>query len=262
MNQAIRSMLAFGTLCLLENAFPLRRRREPLLPHLVRNLCVAAGAAAVVTFVELPITRRCARIAEERRVGLVQWIRLREPLRTAVAMILSDYAMYWWHIASHRFPLLWRFHIAHHIDRDLDASTALRFHSGEMLASVPWTAFTVLLIGTPLNALRLWQSFFFAEVVFHHANLRLPAGFERTVNRFLVTPRMHGIHHADTRANQHSNFSSGLTLWDWVHGTLKLGVPQNSITIGILGYQREEDVSLMRTLAVALLWDGREGFTD
>lgn len=262
MNRTIRSVLAFGALSLLENGFPLRRRREPFLPHLVRNLCVAAGAAAVITFVELPITRHCARIAEERRFGLVQWMRLREPLRTAAAMILSDYAMYWWHIASHRFPLLWRFHIAHHIDRDLDASTALRFHAGEMLASVPWTALTVLLIGTPPAALRRWQTSFFVEVVFHHTNLRLPVDFERIMNRFLVTPRMHGIHHADTRAEQHSNFSSGLTLWDWMHGTLKVGVPQDSITIGVPGYQREEDVSLMRTLAVPLLWDGLEGFTD
>jgi len=62
--------------------------------------------------------------------------------------------------------------------------------------------------------------------MFHHANVRLPIAAERRLNRFVVTPRMHGIHHSIVREETDSNWSSGLTLWDWLHGTLRLEVPQ------------------------------------
>jgi sterol desaturase/sphingolipid hydroxylase (fatty acid hydroxylase superfamily) len=35
--------------------------------------------------------------------------------------------MYVWHRLNHRVPWLWRFHLVHHTDLDLDVSTALRF---------------------------------------------------------------------------------------------------------------------------------------
>lgn len=59
---------------------------------------------------------------------------------TALAVALLDYTLYFWHILLHRMPALWRFHVAHHADLDLDASTALRFHVGEIAASIPWRA--------------------------------------------------------------------------------------------------------------------------
>ena len=46
-----------------------------------------------------------------------------------------------------------------------------------------------------------------------------------------VPPRMDTIHHAAMRAHTNSNWSSGLTLWDRVHGTLHLDVAQDEITI-------------------------------
>lgn len=59
----------------------------------------------------------------------------------------------------HRVPVLWRFHAVHHVDLDLDASTALRFHFGEMAISVPYRAAQVVLLGIGPSALALWQAF-------------------------------------------------------------------------------------------------------
>lgn len=50
----------------------------------------------------------------------------------AISVLLMDLAFYYWHLANHRVPLLWRFHNVHHIDPGLDVSTALRFHFGEI----------------------------------------------------------------------------------------------------------------------------------
>jgi sterol desaturase/sphingolipid hydroxylase (fatty acid hydroxylase superfamily) len=68
-------------------------------------------------------------------------------VKSALTVALMDYTLYWWHILLHRVPLLWRCHRAHHVDLDLDVSTAARFHFAEFLLSIPWRAAQVVLIG-------------------------------------------------------------------------------------------------------------------
>jgi sterol desaturase/sphingolipid hydroxylase (fatty acid hydroxylase superfamily) len=145
-------------------------------------------------------------------------------------------------------PWLWRFHVVHHIDRDLDASTALRFHFAELLVSLPWRAAQVVTIGVSPLAFSAWQTALLVSIMFHHSNLRLPIGVERRLVRFVVTPRMHGIHHSVVRAETDSNWSSGLTFWDRLHGTLRLDVPQDAITIGVPAYRTADDVALPHIL--------------
>jgi sterol desaturase/sphingolipid hydroxylase (fatty acid hydroxylase superfamily) len=144
----------------------------------------------------------------------------------------------------HRVPVLWRCHAVHHIDLELDASTALRFHFTEFLASVPYRAAQVVLIGVRPPALKTWQILTGLSVVFHHSNIRLPFALERRLSRFVVTPRMHGIHHSIVPEETNSNFSSGLTVWDVLHRTLRLNVRQDEITIGLPAYRQPEEVTL------------------
>src|SRR5579859_3670499 len=113
----------------------------------------------------------------------------------------------------------------------MDASTALRFHFGEMIASVPWRAVQVVGIGVSPLALSVWQTATLVEIIFHHSNVELPRELERWLCLLIVTPRMHGIHHSTVPEETDSNWSSGLTLWDWLHGTLRLDIPQDAIII-------------------------------
>jgi sterol desaturase/sphingolipid hydroxylase (fatty acid hydroxylase superfamily) len=145
-------------------------------------------------------------------------------------------------------PFLWRFHLPHHIDLDLDASTALRFHFGELTLSVAWRAVQVVLIGASPRALSVWQTFTLVEILFHHSNVELPEGAERWLSRLVVTPRLHGIHHSAREDETNSNWSSGLTVWDWLHGTLRRDVPQDEITVGVPAYRRPGEVTLPRVL--------------
>jgi sterol desaturase/sphingolipid hydroxylase (fatty acid hydroxylase superfamily) len=148
----------------------------------------------------------------------------------------------------HRSGLIWRFHLPHHMDLDLDASTALRFHFSELVLSVPWRAGQVLVIGVSPVALSIWQKALMFSILFHHSNVRLPIEFEQWLCRLIVTPRLHGIHHSIIRAEEESNFSSGLTLWDALHGTLKLNVPQQEITIGLPAYRDPRKLRLLDVL--------------
>ena len=214
------------------------------------NVAVAAAGALTLQVVQKPLVGRLARLVERRRWGVLQRLPLPRWLETLLGILLLDYSLYLWHVLLHRMSVLWRFHVVHHSDLDLDATTALRFHFGELALSIPWRAAQVLLIGVRPQVLQLWQQATLASIVFHHSNLRLPPGLERWLVWVVVTPRMHGIHHSIIEAETNSNWSSGLTLWDRLHGTLRLGVPQDAITIGVPAYRDPEELVLGRIFAM------------
>lgn len=241
---------AFGTLVWLERRRPLRRTVESKLRRQGRNLVVAALSAAAVQSAEKPVTGPLTQLVERRRWGLIKQLPLPIWLEVPLAVLLFDYTFYLWHVLTHKVPFLWRFHQPHHVDLDLDASTALRFHFAEILLSVPWRAAQVLVIGASPLALSVWQTATLIEVMFHHSNIELPVEVERWLSRLIVTPRMHGIHHSIVQEEADSNWSSGLALWDWLHGTLRLNVPQQAITIGVPAYRDPEGVTLPHVLAM------------
>ena len=241
---------SFVALVCLEVRYPLRRRVEPKVRHVARNLALATFTAAAVRLAEMPAVLPMARRVAAGRWGLLGWASLPGWLDLVLAMVLLDYTLYVWHVLTHRVPFLWRFHVVHHVDLDLDASTALRFHFAEIVISVGWRLGQVLLIGVSPLAFSAWQTATLVSVMFHHANVRLPIAAERRLNRFVVTPRMHGIHHSIVREETDSNWSSGLTLWDRLHGTLRLDVSQDEVTIGVPAYRDWRDVTLGKLLAM------------
>ncbi|HEY0172469.1 MAG TPA: sterol desaturase family protein [Pyrinomonadaceae bacterium] len=239
---------AFGLLVWLERRRPLRRAVEPKLRREARNLAVAALGAAALRVTEKPAADALTALVERRRWGLLKLLGLPAWLEVPLAVVLLDYTLYLWHVLTHRAPFLWRFHLVHHIDLDLDASTALRFHFAELLLSVPWRAGQILLIGVSPAALSAWQNFLFLSILFHHSNVRLPLEVERRLNAVVVTPRMHGIHHSVVKEETDSNWSSGLTVWDRLHGTLRLDVPQAEVTVGVPAYRDPQEVGLSEIL--------------
>jgi sterol desaturase/sphingolipid hydroxylase (fatty acid hydroxylase superfamily) len=242
---------AFCALAWLERRRPLRHQMaESKLKREVRNLSVAAVGAGALMLLERPAILPLSQLVEAHSWGLLKQLRLPRWLEVALAVVLLDYTLYVWHYLTHRVPFLWRFHVAHHVDLDLDTSTALRFHFGELALSVPWRAAQVIVIGVSPTSYLIWQTLVFPSILFHHSNVELPIRIERWLNRFIVTPRMHGIHHSIVEEETNSNWSSGLTVWDWLHGTLKLNVPQDKITIGVPAYRDPEDVRLTEVLAL------------
>lgn len=181
-----------------------------------------------------------------------RWRRLPAWVELPVAVILLDYSIYWWHVLMHRVPFLWRFHLVHHVDLDMDASTAFRFHFGELVLSVPWRTGQIVLLGIAPLSFSVWQTDFVLCILFYHSEVKLPISVERWLNRFLVTPRMHGIHHSIIEAETNSDGSSGLTLWDMLHGTLRLNVPQRAIVIGVPAYQEPHGVTLQKVIQLPL----------
>lgn len=240
--------LAFTTMAAAETVLPLRRRLESRLRRTVRNITMGGFSVAVITLLQAPLIAPVAAWTERHHWGILRWLGLQGAIAVVLGILLMDYTLWHWHRINHRVPFFWRFHLVHHIDRDMDASTALRFHFGEMTFSVGWRVLQILAIGPAPLAIWIYQLLLFASILFHHSNTRLPLFVERVLVRIVVTPRMHGIHHSDWRNETDSNWSSLLSVWDYVHGTAVLSVPQSEIEIGVPAYQRAEDVTLPKIL--------------
>jgi sterol desaturase/sphingolipid hydroxylase (fatty acid hydroxylase superfamily) len=236
------------SLFVLERLFPLRRAGRPLAGRLLVNLTFAAVAFVTVSLTVRPAAQATLGWIGENAFGLARLGAIPPFLQPVLAFLLMDLTFYWWHRANHRIPLLWRFHNIHHIDPDLDVSTAFRFHFGELAFSSAFRVAQIALIGPSLGSFLLYETVFQANTLFHHSNLRLPIGIERLLNRALVTPRMHGIHHSQVMTETNSNYGSVLPWWDRLHRTLGLNVPQAHIVIGVPGYEKYEDNHLQATL--------------
>jgi sterol desaturase/sphingolipid hydroxylase (fatty acid hydroxylase superfamily) len=249
----LRGVLLGGTAVLLfalETRQALRApRREKRSVHTGRNLAIAGLAGFAMTLVETPLLRRAAARVETAGWGLAPMLTRQPVLRVVVAVLMLDYGLYVWHVLTHRIPFLWRFHLVHHLDLDLDASTALRFHFGEMLMSVPWRLAQVCTAGAGPMAVSIWQTLLFMSILFHHSNVRLPLRAERRLRLLIATPRLHGIHHRPEASCLDSNWTSGLSLWDLLHGTHRWREDPQKET-GVPGYLDVKDVTLQRALVL------------
>jgi sterol desaturase/sphingolipid hydroxylase (fatty acid hydroxylase superfamily) len=231
----------FALLFVAERFFPLRKGTQSLLARLCVNLAISVLTFLTAVGLLQPAVHSALRWSAGRSFGLVHLVALPAPIAFVLSLLLMDLTFYYWHLANHRVPVLWRFHNVHHIDPDLDVSTAFRFHFGEITLSIGFSLLQVCLIGPSAWAFAVYQLVFQAEVLFHHSNVRLPIGVERLLNQVLVTPRMHGIHHSQVRRENNSNFGTVFPWWDRLHRTLGVNIPQDQVVVGIPGYAQRED---------------------
>ena len=134
-------------LFVLESIFKLRRRVQSRFKRTFINTILAIPAFALLRFMLIPATIWLAYKNKFWHFGLNYLYEFPSWIENVVAFILLDYSIYWWHIILHKMPLMWRFHLVHHTDLDMDVTTAFRFHFGEMIGSVIYRSAIVLLLG-------------------------------------------------------------------------------------------------------------------
>jgi sterol desaturase/sphingolipid hydroxylase (fatty acid hydroxylase superfamily) len=235
------AVAVFALLFVLERLFPLRKTTRSLVTRLFVNLAISVFTFIAAAGLVQPAARWALGWSAGTRFGLVHLVALPAPLEFALSFLLMDLAFYYWHVANHRVRFFWRFHNVHHIDPDLDVSTAFRFHFGEIMLSTGFSLLEVSVIGPSPWAFAVYQLAFQAEVIFHHSNLRLPIGTERLLNKVLVTPRMHGTHHSQVQRENNSNFGTVFPWWDRLHRTVGVNIPQDEVVVGVPGYTLRDD---------------------
>lgn len=240
----------FALLLFVQYKRPLRNWTLPILRRAATNFVVAIPALLVLRLALIPAVVAAGYWAQSKEFGPLNQLDPPGWLHAAAAFLLLDYSLYLWHILNHKIPFLWRFHNVHHTDLDLAVSTALRFHFVEMFLGVFFRAAAVLLIGAGPGVILVYEIAFQASVAFHHSNLRLPFWLERPLNIVIVTPRMHGIHHSIVHRETDSNYSNMFTVWDRLHRTIRLNIPQRELTIGVPAYRDASELSWLDLLTM------------
>ncbi|GAA6156451.1 sterol desaturase family protein [Pyruvatibacter sp. HU-CL02332] len=187
-----------------------------------------------------------AGFAQRMDVGLLNMLDVAQWVTVLAAIILLDAAIYAQHLVFHHVPVLWRIHRVHHVDRDIDVTTALRFHPVEILLSMVIKIALVVALGAPPAAVIIFEVLLNGTAMFNHANLRLPLGFDRALRWLIVTPDMHRVHHSVRVPETNSNFGFNLSLWDRLFGTYK-DQPDDghtSMTIGLSEFQDDRPARL------------------
>lgn len=235
-------------LLVLEIYIPLRKRKHERWNRWRQNITLSLVGLPAARLLLLPITFMWAGYMAQQDFGFINWLPLPGWLQLLLSMLALDYGIYVWHRLNHVFPFLWRFHNVHHVDRDMDLSTGIRFHIGELLLSIPFRFLVISFFGVGPVAILVYEIIFEAATLFHHSNWRLPRGIERFLAFFIITPRQHGIHHSKVKEESDSNYGTVLNWWDKLHRSSRMNIPQDKVEIGIPGYERDQDHTVLQLL--------------
>ena len=240
MNSKTAIVAAFVILIfIIERAWPAAPNAKNL-PRVAKNYALAMFNFILSPLIVIPLSMWAANAAPHwRPVFWTGWTGL------VFDLLVLDFWIYWWHRANHIVPLLWRFHEIHHLDENLDSTSAVRFHFGEVLLSSVVRAAVIFILAVPMPSVIVFETVLLLAVIFHHSNLRLPSAFERTLSMIIVTPSIHWIHHHAKRADTDSSYSTGLSIWDRLFGSSSSTVRSASLPIGV---EQQRDVPLFDLL--------------
>jgi len=242
--------IAAGVLVLLwvlEAFVPMFVERRRRVSHDAANIALGllnAALAAVLFGAAMLLVTEWAR---QQPFGLLHWLPESWPawVLWPIGLILFDAWMYGWHVLNHKVPLLWRFHAVHHADREMDASTALRFHTGEIVLSGCGRLIVLPVIGLTMPQLLLYELILQPVILFHHSNIRMPGKLDAALRWLIVTPWMHWVHHSRWQPETDSNYASVLSIWDRLFGTFRLRSTPQQINLGL---DQDKDERQWRTL--------------
>ena len=244
----------FVLFALTEAAIPRRKRAQPRTGRWITNLAVIVIDSVALRLLSLVVPALAAGAALHAQAlgwGLFNALDWPTWVEIALAILILDFAIWAQHLISHKVPVFWRFHRMHHADRDIDVTTALRFHPVEILASMGLKIGLVYLLGPAALAVILFEIILNGTAMFNHANMRLPLGLDRALRLVLVTPDMHRVHHSDRRSEHDSNYGFALSVWDRIFGTY-IAQPEkghDGMTIG-LSWQDDRPARLGWSLAL------------
>lgn len=223
----------------LESWIPAAGNRQRRVRHAMRNLTLGLLNAAVAALLAAPLLAGLSLWAENNGFGLLRMGQLPPAAAMVAAILMFDGWMYLWHRANHHIGFLWRFHRVHHSDPEMDATTGIRFHTGEILISSALRLAVVPLLGITIGQLLVYEMLLLPVILFHHSNVRLSEKIDRWLRLVIVTPAIHRVHHSRLQAETDSNYSSVFSLWDRIARTFRLRRNNQPVNFGLDEFSAE-----------------------
>lgn len=186
--------------------------------------------------------------------GVLQWVGLPLWATAIIGLLLMDLVgAYLAHLVEHRTPVLWRFHLIHHTDQNVDTTTANRHHPGESIIRFAFTTAATVLLGAPMWLVFLYQSLSALLSQFNHANITVPRRLDRALRYLIVTPDMHRVHHHYQLPYTDTNYGNIFSIWDRLFGTYS-ELNNRDLVYGVDTHMAKEDHgSIGRMLRIPFL---------
>ncbi len=235
---------------IIEGAIPLIRLsyKKNKYRHAAVNFAFTVMHLVIHTFLAILIVA-LSDWCKINEFGLVYWFNPNVLLTILIAVLALDFSSWLVHLVMHKVPVLWRFHLIHHSDNNVDVTTGLRHHPGDSLLRGIFFLLLIFVSGAPMYGVMIYQTLVVLSTAFTHANISLPKKLDRALSYFIISPNMHKVHHHWQQPFTDSNYGAVFSIWDRVLGTF-MKLDPSKIHYGLDQYypnEKDEDfIKLMK----------------
>lgn len=253
----IAFILVFVLLATSEILVPRRTLLASKTQRWFANLTLSALNPLLVALIFPILPIGLALQASEENWGLLNQWDMPYWLDVIIGVVLLDLVVYTQHVLYHAIPVLWRLHMMHHADLDIDMTTGLRFHPIEIIISIVIKLAAVGVLGSPPLAVLIFEVVLNATAMFNHGNISIPLKIDRMLRLLVVTPDMHRVHHSVIIRETNSNYGFNLPWWDRLFGTYKNQPAKGhqDMVIGLAQFRDPRRLSLPRLLILPFAGD-------
>lgn len=232
----------------LESIIPLFRTNYQKIRHAGLNL-LFTFTTVVVNFVFASLIFVTSEWAAQHKFGLLHFFDMPLWLFMIVGLLVLDligaYLVHW---VQHKVKFMWRFHLIHHSDTHVDATTANRHHPVESVFRAVFTTVAVLVAGAPMWLVMLYQSLSVVLSQFNHANISLPRWIDKPLSWLIVSPNMHKVHHHYVQPLTDTNYGNIFSIWDRLFGTFASVPDEQALVYGIDTHMNPQENDQMGSL--------------
>lgn len=197
--------------------FPLKYKKTKLR-HAGVNFVFTVIHLIIHTFLAVFIIKLSDWCAQAQ-FGIVYWTNANILLTVIIGVLALDFSSWLVHLVMHKVPLLWRFHLIHHSDTNVDVTTGLRHHPGDSLLRGIFFLLLIFISGAPMYSVMIYQTLVVLATAFTHANISLPVKLDKALSWVLISPNMHKVHHHWKQPYTDSNYGAVFSIWDRLLGT-------------------------------------------
>lgn len=220
---------------ILRSPFSFKKRGAHLFQNILFQLVLT-----VLNIFFISVLVYCIEWLNTNQIGLLFWIEFPFWIKLIISIALYDFTTYWIHRASHKIPVLWRFHRVHHSDTTMDSSTSFRFHPLEIIFIYQsGNILTAAVFGTDVISMAMYYFIVYIFFFLEHSNLNYPKWLNKTFGIIFVMPDHHRVHHHQEQQFTDSNFADIFIIWDRIFVTFKL-IPTEQIKYGLKEFEQEE----------------------
>lgn len=247
---------------LIESAVPYMKFGYNKWQHARINLFFTV-TTIIVNFCLAVILVSTAQWTVDNHFGLLNWLpEMNIWLFTIIGLLLLDLiGAYLPHYVEHKAKFLWRFHLIHHTDTWIDTTSGNRHHPGESVIRFVFTTLGVLMVGSPMWMIFLYQTLSVVATQFTHANIALPKQLDKVMSYVLVSPDMHKVHHHYVLPYTDSNYGNIFSVWDRLFGTFET-LDREKIIYGVDTHMKPEEHNNLKNLLAIPFQKKRSPKTD